>query len=82
MGRAHLGGLLPDQRGPQAQLAVPLEGGGLGVEAPGEDHVAEVADEVRGGAGELEVVVLDASPVGGQQLHHVLALTAHAASFH
>ena len=37
---ADLCGLLPEQLGPDAELAVALEGRGLGVDPPGQDHVA------------------------------------------
>ena len=81
MRRAHLGGLLAEQRGPEAEFAVALQRGGLGVEASGEDHVAQIADEVVGAAVEVELAVLDPLAVRREELHHVLALTAHAASF-
>ena len=65
---ADLRGLLAEQLGPDAELAVPLERGGLGVDATGEHHVAvEALDrlvvEVAG-----EVGVLDPLALGGQQL--------------
>ncbi len=65
---ADLRGLLAEQAGPDAELALPLQRGGLGVDAPGHDQVAvEALDrlvvEVEG-----EVRVLDALALGGQQL--------------
>lgn len=45
---ADLGGLLAEQRGPQAQLALALEGGRLAVEAAGQDHVAVEPAQVLG----------------------------------
>ncbi len=69
--RADLGGLLAEQGGPQTELALALERGRLGVEAPDEDEVAvEVAELFRGG-GERVVRVLDPYPLGGQQLDEV-----------
>src|SRR6476661_1990748 len=71
---ADLRGFLAEQLGPDAELAVPLERGGLGVDAAGEDHVAvETADHrslvVRGQVGtEAELGVLDALALGGEQL--------------
>ena len=69
-----LGGLLAEQRRPQAQLALALQGGGLGVEAAGEHHVAvEAAELFRRDAGDVLVVlgVLDALALGRQQLHEL-----------
>ncbi len=70
---ADLGGLLAEQRGPQAQLALALEGGGLGVEAAGQHHVPVQAAQVVGGEVDVRVVggVLDALALGGQQLDEV-----------
>ncbi len=71
---ADLGGLLAEQRGPQAQLALALQRGGLGVEAAGEHHVAVQAAELFGGdVGDVRVVrcgflVLDPLALGRQQL--------------
>ena len=43
-GRSHLGRLLPEQRGPQAELALALQRHRLGVDAPDDGHVGvEVA---------------------------------------
>ncbi len=68
---ADLRGLLAEELGPDAELAVALEGGRLDVDATGEDHVAvEALDrlvvEVEG-----ELGVLDALTLGGQQLHEL-----------
>ena len=38
-GGADLRGLLAEQRRPQAELALALQGGGLGVDAADDDHV-------------------------------------------
>jgi hypothetical protein len=70
---ADLRGLLPEQLGPDPELAVPLERGGLGVDATGEHHVAvEALDrlvvEVEG-----EVGVLHTLALGRQQLHQLRA---------
>src|SRR5690606_39577877 len=61
----------PEQRGPQAQLALALQRGGLGVEATGEHHVAvQPAQVVGGDVGDVrvELGVLDALALGRQQL--------------
>ena len=70
---ADLRGLLAEQLGPDAELAVALERGGLDVDAPGQDHVAEEAADCsaarrRQAVAEGEVGVLDALALGGQQL--------------
>ena len=79
--RADLGRLLAEQAGPDAQLALALQRGGLGVQ-PAHDHqvaieiavflVAEV-DRVIG--------VVDALPFGGEQLHHLRIDRGRAAVF-
>ena len=61
---ADLGGLLAEHRGPQAQLAVPLQRERLGVDAPGEHEVAMEPAQVLGG----EVVRRDELAVGRQGL--------------
>ena len=70
---ADLRGLLAEELGPDAELAVALERRGLGVDAAGQDHVAvEAADGLRlVGAAlglEAELRVLDALTFGGEQL--------------
>ena len=65
---ADLGGLLAEQLGPDAELAVALERGGLGVDAAGEDHVAVEAAQLLGGEVVVELGVVDALTLGGQQL--------------
>src|SRR5262249_38757564 len=74
---ADLRGLLAEQLGPDAELAVTLERRRLDVDATGEDHVAE---EPADGLRELRVVqvvaegevgMLDALTLGGQQLHEL-----------
>ena len=69
---ADLGGLLAEELGPDPELAVALEGGGLDVDAPGQHHVAvEAADHLVLGlvAGvEAEVRVLDPLALGRQEL--------------
>ena len=74
--RADLRGLLAQQLRPDAELAVALEGGGLGVDAPGEHHVAVEAAELVAGEVEVELGVVGALPLGGQQLHQVGAAVA------
>ena len=72
---ADLGGLLAEQAGPDAELALPLQGGGLGVDAPGHDQVAvEALDRL---VVEVEGVVrvLDALALGGEQLDQLGAGT-------
>ena len=71
---ADLRGLLAEQLGPDAELAVPLERGGLGVDAAGEDHVAVEAADGLGllvgahAVAEGELGVLDALALRGQEL--------------
>ena len=77
---ADLGGLLAEQRGPQAQLALALQGGGLGVEAPGQHHVAVQAAQLVGGEVDRRTSrVLDPLALGRQQLYE-LGLGRSAAS--
>ena len=56
---ADLRGLLAQQLGPDAELAVALQRGGLGVDPPGEHHVAVEAAQLVGGEVEVEVRVVD-----------------------
>ncbi len=65
---ADLGGLLAEQLGPDAELAVALERSGLGVDPPGEDHVAVEAAQLLGGEVVVELGVVDTLTLGGQQL--------------
>ena len=69
---ADLRGLLAEGRRPQAEFAVPLQGRGLGIEPPCQHHVPKVLGQVVVGSLEGELGVLDALPIGGQQLHHVV----------
>ena len=54
-----LGGLLAEQLGPDAELAVPLQRRGLGVDAADEHHVAVEAADLVGGEVAVELVVAD-----------------------
>ena len=70
---ADLRRLLAEQLGPDAELAVALQRGGLGVDATGQDHVAvEAANRLRlvgpDRRLEAEVRMFDALTFGGQQL--------------
>ena len=65
---ADLGGLLAEQLGPDAELAVALERGGLGVDAAGQHHVAVEAAQVLGGEVVVELRVVDALALGRQEL--------------
>ena len=77
---ADLRGLLAEQLGPDAELAVALQGGGLGVDAPGQHHVAvEAADLLRGEV-EVELRVVDALALGGEELDQLGAAVALAGS--
>ena len=76
---ADLGGLLAEQAGPQAELALALEGVALGVEAADEDEVAVEAPQVVGRQVRDVLVVVGvghALTLGGQQLDHVRATVA------
>ena len=68
---ADLRGLLAEQLGPDAELAVALEGGGLDVDAPGQHHVAVEAAQLLGGEVVVELGVVDALALGRQQLDEV-----------
>ena len=68
---ADLGGLLAEQRGPQAQLALALQGGGLGVEAAGQHHVPVQAAQLFGGQVDGVLRVLDPLALGRQQLYEL-----------
>ena len=68
---ADLGGLLAEQLGPDAELAVALERGGLDVDAAGEDHVAVEPAQLLGREVVVELGVVDALTLGGQQLDEV-----------
>jgi hypothetical protein len=79
---ADLGGLLAEQAGPDPELALALQGGGLGVDATDEDEVAVQAAQVLVGQ-VLDVLgvvggrlVGDALTLGGEQLDHVRAAVA------
>ena len=72
VGGADLRGLLSEGGRPQAEFPVSLQGRGLGVEPPGQHHVPQVLGQVVVGSLEGELGVLDALPIGGQQLHHVV----------
>ena len=65
---ADLRGLLAEELGPDAELAVPLQRGGLGVDPPGEDHVAVEAAQLLRTEVEVELGVVDALALGRQQL--------------
>ena len=65
---ADLRGLLAEQLGPDAELAVALERGGLDVDAPGEHHVAVEPAELLGREVMVELGVVDALTLGCQQL--------------
>ena len=73
---ADLGGLLAEQLGPDAELAVSLQGGRLGVDAAGQHHVAVEPAQLVTGEVEVELLVVGALPLGGQQLHQVGAAVA------
>ena len=68
---ADLRGLLAEQLGPDAELAVPLQRGRLGVDAAGQHHVAVEARDRLVVEVEGEVRVLDPLALGRQQLDEV-----------
>ena len=73
---ADLRGLLAEEAGPQAQLALALERGGLGVEAADEDQVAVEPAQLLVGQRVDDGVVLgvrDALTLGVEQLDHLRA---------
>ena len=65
---ADLRGLLAEQLGPDAELAVPLERGGLDVDPAGQHHVAVEAAELLGGEVEVELGVVDPLTLGREEL--------------
>lgn len=71
--RADLGRLLPEGGRPQAELALALQRGRLGVEATPEHHVPQVGGDDVVAVTEREDVVGDPLPVGGQQLDELAA---------
>jgi hypothetical protein len=75
--RPYLGRLLPEQACPQAQLAVPLERYGLGVNPASEDQVAvQAAHVVLGDIGDQVVIlgVRDALAFWRQQLDQLVLI--------
>ena len=68
---ADLRGLLAEQLGPDAELAVALERGGLDVDASGQHHVAVETAQLLGGEVVVELGVVDALTLGRQQLDEV-----------
>ncbi len=81
---ADLGGLLPEQAGPEAKLTLALQGGGLGVEAPDHDEVAIEPAQVLVGQciDDLEVLMRrrgDSLTLGREDLDHVGPAVAETA---
>ena len=71
---ADLGGLLAEQAGPQAELALALQRGGLGVEAADQHQVAVEPAQLLVGQRVDDGVVLrvrDALALGVEQLDHL-----------
>ena len=73
---ADLGGLLAEELGPDAELAVPLQRGGLGVEATDQHHVAVEAAQLLGGEVEVELPVVDPLALGREELDQLGAAVA------
>src|SRR6185503_10889744 len=71
---AHLGGLLPEQRRPDAELALALEGGRLDVPAADQREVAVEAAQLVLGQVDRVVRVLHPLALGGEQLDQVRLL--------
>ena len=81
--RADLGGLLAEQRRPQAQLTLTLQGGGFGVDAAHQHHVfveGREGDRVDVGQPGVEVGVRHPLTEGGEQLYEVRADRCHGAA--
>ena len=82
---ADLRGLLPEERDPQAEFTLPLQGRRLEVEASDQDQVTIEAAQVLVGEGVdvvgilLRAAVKDSLPLGVQQLDHVRATVEGAA---
>ena len=67
-GGADLGGLLAQQRGPQAELALALQGDGLGIDPAHQDHVAVHSRDVRTVIERIRGVLYPLA-LGGQELY-------------
>ena len=70
--RADLRGLLPEQRGPDAELALALQGDRLGVDPADQDQVPVHGPDVGGGQVERIIGMLDALALRGEQLDELL----------
>ena len=68
---ADLRGFLAEELCPDAELTVPLQGGRLGVDAPGQHHVAVEAPDRLVVEVEGELRVLHALALGSQELHQI-----------
>ena len=68
---ADLGGLLAEQARPDAQLALALQRGGLGVQLPDDDQVAVEVAVFLVGEVDRVVGVFDPVAIGGEQLHEL-----------
>jgi hypothetical protein len=67
--RTDLRGLLTQQRSPQTQLALALQRGGFGVDAPHENEIAQQVAQLLGAGVQGIVGMRHALTFGGQQLH-------------
>src|SRR5580693_7122165 len=73
-GRADLRGLLPEQRGPDAELALALQRDRLGVDPADQDQVPVHGPDIGGGQVERIVGMLDAFALRGEQLDELFGL--------
>ncbi len=68
---ADLRRFLSAQRGPETELALPLQGDGLGVDAPDEHEIAIQIGDLVVGDGKGIIRMLDALTLGGEQLNEI-----------
>ena len=73
-----LRGLLPQQRGPQTELALPLQGVGFPVGPADEHHVAIQRLDFRCGDLQVELRMRDSLPLGSQHLDEVFTFAGGA----
>ena len=66
---AHLNGFLAQQRSPQAELALALQCGALGIETPDQHHVSKHPGGLGRSQRRHEIGVLDEGSVLTEQLH-------------
>ena len=74
---ADLGGFLAEQRGPEAELALALQGGRLGVDPADQNQIPVQRPDLGGGQVERVVGMLDPLALRGQQLDEFASPVRH-----